>query len=240
MKYRLQKIIAASGLASRRKAELFLKEGRVKINGKIAFIGDKADPEIDKISLDDSIIDLNIKHRVILLNKPKGVICSCKDTHGRKTVINILPIEIRKGLHPVGRLDQESRGAILLTNNGELTLKLTHPKYLHKKTYHVWVKGNPSMKTIRKWQDGIYLNQSKSLNADVSILKNSINKSLLNIILKEGRNRQIRRTAEILGHPVIDLKRIAISNINISNLKEGDWKELDKSEWCHLIEINKP
>ena len=238
MKYRIQKLIARAGISSRRNAESLINEGRVKLNGIKAEIGDKADPKIDKIVVDGNTINLEIKYKVILINKPSGIISTCHDPQGRKTLINLLPAnEIRKGLHPVGRLDQESRGAILLSNNGELTLKLTHPKFAHQKTYRVWVKGIPSQLTLREWETGIILDNKKTLTAKLRIMKTYENKSLLNIILREGRNRQIRRVASKLGHPVLDLQRIAIADITLNNLKEGSWRELEEHEWMKLINI---
>lgn len=237
MKYRIQKLIAAAGITSRRKAEILISQGRVKVNGRNAYIGDIADPRNDEILVDDNILNLEIKPKVILVNKPSGVISTCYDPQGRKTLINLLPAtEIRKGMHPVGRLDQNTRGAILLSNNGELTLKLTHPRYEHQKTYRVWVKGVPSKETLIKWESGITLDQKKTLPAKLKIMKNVINKSLLNIVLREGRNRQIRRIAEELGHPVIDLQRIAIADITLNNLKEGGWREIKQQQWMKLIE----
>lgn len=236
MRQRLQKIISSAGICSRRRAEELLIQGRVELNNKIAAIGDSADPNIDKIFIDGKIISSEIKFKVILLNKPPGIISTCHDPHGRKTVIDLLPPnEIRKGLHPVGRLDRESRGAILLSNHGELTLKLTHPKYSHNKTYRVWVEGIPSKITIKKWEEGVMLSQKKTMPTKIKIIEISQRKSLLNIILREGRNRQIRRVAEKLGHPVLDLQRVSIANISLKNLKEGQWRELEHQEWNHLI-----
>tara|TARA_Y100001968_G_scaffold161721_1_gene147914 strand:- start:9299 stop:10018 length:720 start_codon:yes stop_codon:yes gene_type:complete len=237
MKERLQKLISKAGISSRRKAELLLADGRVFINGKKAKIGDKGDPICDEIKLDGNIIELKIKTIVILLNKPKGVISSCFDDRSRKTVLDLIPKQLRQGLHPVGRLDINSRGAILLTNNGKLTLNLTHPKYSHKKTYLVWVRGVPSKVKLKSWENGIILNGKKTLPANISLLQinNEKSKVLLKIILTEGRNRQIRRIAEKIGHPVIDLKRIAISDISLENLKEGEWRELNEKKWKRLI-----
>ena len=236
MKHRLQKLISTAGVSSRRKAELLLKEGRVKLNGRKALIGDSADPDLDEIAVDGNILNFKVKYKIILLNKPSGVISTCYDPQGRKTVISLLPkTEIRKGLHPIGRLDLDSRGAILLSNNGELTFKLTHPKYLHTKTYRVWIRGKPSKATIKNWENGIMLDNKKTIPTKLTILKSFENKSLLNIVLKEGRNRQIRRIAEMLGHPVIDLQRICIANITLDGLPEGQWRELKEKEWINLI-----
>ena len=136
-KERLQKIIASSGLCSRRQAERFILENRVSINGKIARLGDKGDTNIDKIFVDETRLFEDKYKRVFLINKPIGVISSCHDQYGRSTVLNVLPKLIRKGIYPIGRLDINSRGALILTNHGELTLKLTHPKYKHEKAYLV-------------------------------------------------------------------------------------------------------
>ena len=237
MKQRLQKLISLAGISSRRKAEILLLEGRVSINGKRALIGESADPELDEIIIDGNTLNLKIATKVILLNKPKGIISSCLDPEGRKTVLSLIPPKLRNGLHPVGRLDQNSRGAIFLTNNGDITLKLTHPKYSHRKIYRVWVMGIPKTSVIRQWRNGIMLDNKKTIPAEVYILKRDQknSKSLLKIILKEGRNRQIRRVAEILGHPVIDLKRIAIENIHLKNLREGEWRELKEKEWLKFL-----
>ncbi len=234
-KERVQKLIASSGLCSRRQAELLIKEDRVIINNYNAKLGDIVDPFKDKVKVDGKLIEIKKKDKVFLINKPVGVICSCSDRHGRKTVLDLLPRNLRKGLYPVGRLDLDSRGAILLTNNGELTLKLTHPRYSHQKTYLVWVKGLPSMKSLDRWRNGLNLDGKITLPMKITPLKHSEGRSLLKIILKEGRNRQIRRIAELIGNPVIDLKRVQIANIRLDDLKEGRWKELERDSWKNLL-----
>ena len=232
---RLQKIISDSGLSSRRKADLLIKQGRVTLNGRQANVGEKADPFSDHILVDGKELPKKLSHKVFLLNKPYGFISSCQDNHGRKTILSLIPSHLRLGLHPVGRLDYESRGAILLTNNGDLTLKLTHPRYSHTKTYLVWVKGQPSLSILDNWRRGIFLDGKITMPARIEILDKGNQKTLLKVILKEGRNRQIRRTANLLGHPVLDLQRISISNININGLVEGDWRELQANEWNSFI-----
>ena len=232
---RLQKIISDSGLSSRRKADLLIKQGRVTLNGRQAIVGEKADPFSDHILVDGKDLPKKLSHKVFLLNKPYGFISSCQDNHGRKTILSLIPSHLRLGLHPVGRLDYESRGAILLTNNGDLTLRLTHPKYSHTKTYLVWVKGQPSLSILDNWRRGIFLDGKITMPARIEILDKGNQKTLLKVILKEGRNRQIRRTANLLGHPVLDLQRISISNININGLVEGDWRELQANEWNSFI-----
>jgi len=235
LKQRLQKLISASGIASRRKAELLINEGLVKVNQTIASLGDKADPQKDDIFIKGVKLNINFTSTVILLNKPKGVICSCKDTHGRKTILDLLPYKTAKGLHPIGRLDQDSRGAILLTNNGSLTFKLTHPKYNHKKEYLVWIKGTLENETLNKWRKGLTIEGCRTKPASINKLKVEENMTLLNIFLTEGKKRQIRISAKLLGYSVIDLQRVSIGKIKLNQLKEGEWRFLNKSEWVGFL-----
>jgi len=232
---RLQKIISDSGLLSRRKADLLIKQGRVTLNGRRAILGDKADPFSDHILVDGRGLPKKLNHKVFLLNKPCGVISSCQDNHGRKTILSLIPSHLRIGMHTVGRLDLDSRGAILLTNNGNLTLRLTHPKYSHTKTYLVWVSGHPSQSILDNWRRGILLDGKMTMPAKIEILDKVNSMTFLKVILKEGRNRQIRRIATLIGHPVQDLQRISISNINLNGLQEGKWRELKTKEWISII-----
>ncbi len=232
---RLQKIIAESGLLSRRKADLLIKQGRVTLNGKKAMIGEKADPSYDHILVDGKGLPTKQDHKVLLLNKPLGIISTCKDNFKRKTILSLIPQDLHQGIHPVGRLDSDSRGAILLTNNGDLTLRLTHPSYSHTKTYLVWVSGRPSQSKLDNWRRGILLDGKMTMPAKIEVMDIINQKTLIKVILKEGRNRQIRRVATLIGHPVKDLQRIAISNIKLNGLREGDWREIEKSEWISLL-----
>ncbi len=231
---RIQKIISESGICARRKAEELIKAGKVSVNGEIATIGEKADISKDKILINGTPLPKKVPNKVILLNKPKGIITSCFDPEGRRTVISLIPHHIRKGMHPVGRLDIKSRGAILITNDGSLTLKLTHPRYNHPKTYSVWVKGLPTGKVISEWQKGVEIDGSFTKRLKVKIMKHEGSKTLLKVIMTEGRNRQIRRTSEALGHPVIDLKRTSIGCIKLDGLKEGNWRDLSEGELSYL------
>ena len=233
---RLQKLIAAAGLCSRRRGEEWLQNGRVKVDGCVATLGDQADPDHQLIEVDGVPLTSTQEPRVLLLNKPVGVICSCRDPQGRATVLDCLPPQERPGLHPVGRLDADSRGALLLTDQGELTLKLTHPRYSHAKTYRVLVRGIPSSKALRYWRDGLELDGRVTRAARVRCLQSRGASSLLEVELKEGRNRQIRRVAELLGHPVIDLQRVAIDDIQLDDLAEGSWRRLDTREWAHIVD----
>ena len=232
---RLQKIISDSGLLSRRKADLLIKQGRVTLNGWQAILGEKADPISDHILVDGIDLPKKLNHKVFLLNKPYGVISSCQDNHGRKTILSLIPLHLRRGLHPVGRLDSDSRGASLLTNNEDLTQRLSHPKYSHKKTYLIWVSGPPSKSILNICRRGVLFVGKITMLARIEVLDKVIRKTLLKVILKEGRNRQIRRIANIIGHPVEDLQRISISNINLNGLQEGKWRELETEEWISII-----
>ena len=234
-KHRLQKLISTAGICSRRKAEELLIQERVTVNGRLAKLGDQADPAHDKISIDGVAISQNNSTRVLLLNKPVGVITSCHDPQGRPTVLSLLPEDLRKGLHPVGRLDANSRGALLITNNGDLTLQLTHPRYAHTKTYRAWVRGQPTDSTLADWRSGVMLDGQITKNAQVELLETTSDSSLLKIVLREGRNRQIRRTAEQLGHHVLDLQRTAIADLELKALAEGHWRELRDKEWQNMF-----
>ena len=232
--------MAAAGLCSRRRGEDWLQAGRVTVDGRVASLGDQADPNSQLIEVDGVPLISVQEPRVFLLNKPVGVICSCRDPQGRATVLDCLPHQERSGLHPVGRLDADSRGALLLTDQGELTLRLTHPRYNHAKTYRVLVRGIPSSQALRRWREGLLLDGRLTRPARVHCLRSRGASSLLEVELKEGRNRQIRRVAELLGHPVIDLQRVAIDSIRLDDLAEGCWRRLDAKEWSTILVGNAP
>ncbi len=231
---RLQKVLSAAGVCSRRRAEELLRQGRIRVNDQIAQLGDKADPGLDHICIDGQPIRVGDPPRLLLLNKPKGVISSCHDPRGRTIVLDLLPNALCRGLHPVGRLDADSHGALLLTNQGHLTQQLTHPRYAHTKTYRVWVKGRPQRDSLEQWRRGLPLEGRMTHPASVHCLASERGHTLLEVELREGRNRQIRRVAEQLGHPVIDLQRIAIATISLGSLPEGRWRSLNEREWRAL------
>ena len=232
---RLQKLMAAAGLCSRRKAEIWLQDGRVCVDGQIAHLGDQADPDQQLIVVDGRRLELRKDPRGLLVNKPVGVISTCHDPRGRRTVLDLLPPDLRQGLHPVGRLDADSRGALLLTDQGDLTLQLTHPRYDHTKTYRVWIEGVPATDTLDRWRQGLVLDGSRTRPADIQLLQRRPQRCLLEVVLMEGRNRQIRRVAAHLGHPVIDLQRVAIAHLRLAPLEEGRWRWLNKEEWKPLV-----
>ena len=232
---RLQKLMAAAGLCSRRKAEIWLQDGRVCVDGQVAHLGDQADPDQQLIVVDGRRLELRKDPRVLLVNKPVGVISTCHDPRGRRTVLDLLPPDLRQGLHPVGRLDADSRGALLLTDQGDLTLQLTHPRYDHTKTYRVWIEGLPATDTLDRWRQGLVLDGSRTRPADIQLLQRRPQRCVLEVVLMEGRNRQIRRVAAHLGHPVIDLQRVAIAHLRLASLEEGRWRWLNRGEWKPLV-----
>lgn len=243
MSDRLQKILSRHGIASRREAEQIILAGRVAVNGRtITELGTKADPERDRIEVDGKLLQTNAPDFLyLLLNKPTSVVSTCDDPQGRKTVLDFLPPQYQQ-VYPVGRLDYNSSGALILTNDGDFANYLMHPRHHVAKTYEVWVKGIPSHQLIQQWQTGIMLDGKLTLPATVKILQIERNKyptprTQLQIILSEGRNRQIRRVAEQLGHPVLALHRVAIGAISLAPLKSGSYRLLSDYEIKTLCPI---
>jgi pseudouridine synthase len=243
MEARLQKILAQWGIASRREAEEMIRQSRICVNGVLAHLGQKIDPEQDKISIDGQIVlrEQRPSLMYLLLHKPAGIVSTCHDPQGRPTVLDLLPSELRVGLgiHPVGRLDVDSTGALILTNDGELTYGLTHPSHSISKTYRVVVQGQPPATVLKKWSQGIVLEGRITRPAQVRLIESYIDQSCLEIVLKEGRNRQIRRIAEQLGYPVIKLHRTAIGSIQLKTattpfLLSGQYRHLTKDEISFL------
>lgn len=231
---RLQKILSRYGVASRREAEQFILASRVCVNGKIVTeLGTKVDPECDRIAVDGKLITDESQAPpellYLLLHKPLGVICSRHDPQKRPTIKQLLPDRYQH-LYSIGRLDYNSSGALLLTNDGDLANRLTHPSHHVPKNYEVWVQGHPSLKTLQEWRQGVVLDDKRTLRAEVNPLSTNPQQTLLQIVLTEGRNRQIRRVAELLRHPVVALHRVAIADIQLGNLKPGEYRLLTPSE----------
>lgn len=238
---RLQKVLASRGIASRRQAEALIQAGRVRLNGQVARLGQSADPEQDRIEVDGRPLPPLPEKLYGLLHKPTGVVTTCRDPQGRTTVLSLLPAALthRTGLHPVGRLDADSSGALLLTNDGDLTLALTHPRHPVVKTYQVWVQGRPSAAVLSQWRQGLLLDGRPTLPAQVRVLDILADRTWLEIGLREGRNRQIRRVAEHLGHPVLALHRQAIGEIVLDSQSQpaGRYRPLTETEvaFCQRI-----
>jgi len=238
MDERLHKLLSQWGIASRRQAEQLILAGRVRVNGQMAEVGQKADPRRDRIEVDGKVLQPENRPAplYLLLNKPRGVVSTCQDTENRRTVLDLVPPEVRShaGLHPVGRLDTDSTGAILLTNDGTLTFGLTHPSHGIPKVYRVWVEGNPPESVLDRWRKGVLLDGQKTQPAPVQRLKTTATATLLEIVLREGRNRQIRRVAEQLGYPVQRLHRMAFGPIKLGDLLPGQVRSLHPHEVAQL------
>ncbi|HEX8153976.1 MAG TPA: pseudouridine synthase [Thermoanaerobaculia bacterium] len=236
---RLQKIIAHAGFASRREAEAMIREGRVTVNGRVVTeLGSKADPKTDHIKVDGKLITRAETHRYILLYKPKEVMTTVEDPQGRRTVIDLVR-GIRERIYPVGRLDFHSEGLVLLTNDGELAYKVSHPKHGSVKTYHVKVRGIPEQRLIDKLERGITIDGKRTLPCEIAQMKTTgklagksedEGNSWYEVKLREGRTQQIRKMFQAVGHPVSKLRRVAIGPLADPKLTPGVWRELTPKE----------
>ncbi len=237
MEERLQKILARAGFGARRDCEELIRQGRVTVNGEVARLGQKADPRRDRIAVDGRPIRLPRAFTYIALHKPPGVLSDEGDGSGRRpTVLDLVP---HKGhLFPAGRLDLRSEGLVLLTDDGDLALRLTHPRFGHEKEYHVLVEGVPTEETLQQWRQGVLLDGELTAPAEVSVLgheevresKKPTTRTWLRVVLREGRKRQIRRVAALLGHPVVRLIRVRIGPISLGDLRPGRWRYLTDAE----------
>lgn len=236
---RLQKVLARAGVASRRKAEELIQQGRVTVNRVVVTqLGTKVDPRRDDIRVDGARIRLEASRVYIVLNKPHGVLSTMEDARGRKDLGDLVPVPTR--LYPVGRLDASSEGLILLTDDGELANLLTHPRYEHEKEYLVLVNGQPSDKTLDAWRRGVMLDDKPTAPARVDVLGAQGDSTLLRITMREGRKRQIRRVAALLGHPVRELKRVRLGPLQLGTLETGQWRYLTAKEIRDLESLKRP
>lgn len=230
---RLNKAIAISGLCSRRAADDLIASGRVKVNGKIVTdFNCLVDPYHDRVDVSGQKLSSRA-HEYIVLNKPKGIVSTCQDEHGRKKIIDFLPDKLRH-LKPAGRLDYDSSGLIFLTNDGELINRLTHPTSKVEKTYRVSVSGKITDELIEELSTGIDLAEAKTKPAKVRFIKSDARSSTIEIKLTEGRNRQLRRMLAQLGLPVLQLVRTGISTLQLGSLPIGKWRHISRSELFHL------
>ena len=234
---RLQKYLAEAGIASRRKCEEHILQGRVKVNGKIVTkLGTKVKPDIDKIEFDDKLVATQqAKHTYILLNKPIDYVTTVKDQFHRNTVLDLVKTD--KRLVPVGRLDMYTSGALILTDDGDFVYKITHPKHEISKTYTVTLKGVVTKEEIEKLEKGVDIGDFVTSKAKVKILKidDEQNKTRLEITIHEGKNRQIRRMCEAINKKVLALHRSKIGNIGVKDLKLGTWRYLTQKEVDELL-----
>lgn len=232
-KLRLNRAIATTGICSRRNADELIKEGRVSVNGvRTTDLSLQVNPRKDKIAVDGKPL-YKKDFEYIVLYKPKGVVTTCDDEKGRRTVIDLLPDDLQH-LKPVGRLDRDSEGMIILTNDGELAQTLTHPSHHVEKTYKVTVEGHIEETALRTLREGVRLSEGMTQRAEIHSLRKSGNLSTFVIVIREGRNRQIRRMCAKVGYNVLRLVRVRIGALQL-NLKEpGDWRQLSDSEITQL------
>ena len=233
---RLQKFLAEAGIASRRKSEELIQEGKVKVNGKIILeLGTKIDPQKDKIEYNEKEIKIKNKNVYILLNKPIGYVTTVKDQFGRDSVLDL--VKVHERLVPVGRLDMYTSGALILTNDGDFVYKVTHPKHEIEKTYTVTIKGIIKNEDVDKLKEGVLIDNYKTKPAKVRILKTDEEKnfSRLEIIIHEGKNRQVRKMCESVGYKVLALHRSKIAGIGVKDIPLGKWRYLKDSEISKIL-----
>ena len=231
MEERLQKYLANCGVASRRKCEEYIKQGKIKVNGEIVTeLGTKINPEKDIIEFENKKIKQNLKNIYILLNKPIGYVTTTDDQFGRDTVLDL--VKVRERIVPVGRLDMYTSGALILTNDGDFVYKVTHPKHEIEKTYTVTVKGIVQNSEVEQLRQGVKIEEYITKPAKVKILKTDTEKDIsrLEITIHEGKNRQVRKMCEAVGRKVLALHRSKIGNIGVKDLELGKWRYLNSKE----------
>lgn len=236
MEERLQKYMARCGVASRRSCEELILQGTVKVNGNIIKeLGCKINPDKDIIEYNKKIIKPENRKVYIILNKPVGYVSTVKDERGRKTIIDLVNVDER--IFPIGRLDYDSSGLIILTNDGEIYNRVIHPRQEIDKTYEALLKGIPDIKDINDFCNGIDIGGYITAKAKFQILKLEEENAIANIIIHEGKNRQIRRMCEKINHPILSLRRISIGMIELGKLQTGKWRYLNEQEIDYLKNI---
>lgn len=231
MKERVHKLLAEANIGSRRESELLIEQGRVRVNGAVIRVGDKADKDADIIEVDgQKVVFGRIQKRYIALYKPKQVLSTHEPHRGdnRRTVFDLVPFKER--LFSIGRLDADSEGLIVLTNDGEMAQRLSHPRFKHTKTYKAQVVGLPSERTLERWQAGVELEDGMTAPCVVKIIKGDPRETTLRIVMTEGKKRQIRRVGALLGHPVRRLVRTHIGMLSLEGLRPGEWREMDAAD----------
>ncbi|MEZ4598934.1 MAG: pseudouridine synthase [Syntrophotaleaceae bacterium] len=229
MKERLQKLIAAAGLASRREAERWIEAGRVTVNGRRATLGESAEFGQDRIEVDGRPLRSKEKRAVVLLNKPLGYVTTARDPEGRKVVSDLVR-DVPGRLFPVGRLDMNTEGLLLMTDDGELAALLSHPRHQVSKTYLVRIRGRLSEEERRKLEEGVLLDDGPTAPARIDKVRFSGSHTWFEITIHEGRNRQVRRMCEVVGHPVSRLKRIRLAFLELGDLRPGQYRMLTPAE----------
>lgn len=233
---RINKYIASCGVASRRKAEELINAGRVKVNGKIINeLSFQVDENNDRVEVDEKLIGLEERLVYIMLNKPEGYVTTVKDQFDRKSVIDLVK-DVGERVYPIGRLDYETSGLLLLTNDGDLTYKLTHPKHEVDKTYIATLKGIPTLNEMKNFEKGLYIEDYKTAPAKIKVLKKNEEKNycVCEIKIYEGRNRQVRKMCRAINHPVMNLRRKAMGKIVLKDVEIGQYRYLTQEEIDYL------
>ncbi|WP_028709351.1 pseudouridine synthase [Propionicicella superfundia] len=235
---RLQKVLAEAGIASRRASEILIAEGRVEVNGKLVTEqGRRVDPMADVIRVDGSRVPPPQRHLYLVLNKPRGVVSTMSDPEGRRAIGDLLGKHRHERLFHVGRLDADTEGLLLLTNDGEFGHRLAHPSYEVTKTYLAQVEGLLTAKTVRRLEKGVTLEDGPVRPDQVRVVEKSAHRTLVRVVLHEGRNRIVRRMFDAVGHPVARLSRIAIGPVRLGTLKEGATRPLTREELGALMDL---
>ncbi len=233
---RINKFLATSGVASRRASDQLIKDGVVKINGKICSCGDDVDLSKDSVTVNGKLVNVVKKYEYYIMNKPKGYVCTVKDDKDRKTVMDLLPQKMKR-LFPVGRLDYDTEGLLILTNDGDLTFKLTHPKNEVPKTYLVKTEKPVSEDDLSKLRSGVIIDGIKTKKCNVRLIETNKTGSKLHITITEGRNRQVRKMFEAVNNNVDFLKRIKIGDLTLTGLNRGEVRQLSAREIDYLINL---
>jgi 23S rRNA pseudouridine2605 synthase len=230
---RLQKVMAAAGLGSRRRCESIIEAGRVKVNGQVASLGDRVDQEQDLVTVDDIPLDLDVEKSYFLLNKPAGYITTVKDYRKRPTVMDLIHEEGR--LFPVGRLDKDTRGLLLITNDGYLAQRLTHPSHGVEKTYTIEAEGYLTQQGLARLRKGVQLEEGTTAPAKVKVLAKKGDRCIMEMTIHEGKKRQVRRMSAAVGLKVTELIRTRLGSLNLKGLEEGSYRPLAPEEVRDLL-----
>lgn len=227
---RLQKYLAAAGVASRRASEVLILEGKVSVNGKVVReLGTKVEPGQDVVLVNGQPVQREEQLVYLLMNKPTGYVTTVKDTHNRLTVMDLIA-DVPYRLFPVGRLDYETEGLLLLTNDGEFAYRMTHPKFKMVKTYVATVQGNVTEERLAQLRSGVQLEDGMTAPAEVKILRRENHKTVVEIAIHEGRNRQVRRMFKAVKNPVLELKRVSIGPLSLKGINVGEYRYLQEAE----------